>query len=90
MDTTRLIIGIVSYLLGILTGIIIKSLIGNKITPKNDKWIVLLVVTSVWAASMIMELINPTYHTNPMVHGLMGSIVGFFYKFEAKPKEDVK
>jgi hypothetical protein len=62
--------------------------VAKDMQSKNARMLVLLVVTAIWAISMVVELLNPAYHTNPMVHGLMGSIVGFFYKFEAK--ENVK
>ena len=86
MDTSRILIGAISYLLGIGTGYAIKSAIGKNFNTSNSKLIVLLVVTTIWTVSMIVEIANPAYHTNPMVHGLMGSIVGFFYKFEPKTK----
>lgn len=86
MDTSRLIIAVVSFVLGVLTGYIIRCLMVKDMKSQNSRMIVLLVVTVIWAISMVVELLNPAYHTNPMVHGLMGSIVGFFYKFETKAK----
>lgn len=90
MDSTRLFIGILSYLVGVVSGYLIKSLLIKDISTKNSRLFVLLVVTTIWTISMIVEISNPAYHTNPMVHGLMGSIVGFFYKFEPKDTKEVK
>lgn len=82
----QLVIGIVSYVLGVITGYLVRTFVGKDTETRNGRMIVLLVVTAIWATSMAVELLNPVYHTNPMVHGLMGSIVGFFYKFEPKAK----
>lgn len=87
MNTEHLILSIVSFLVGVLVGYIIRSLMDKSGYNKDMKTLVLLVVSFAWFMSMIVEVLNPAYHTNPMVHGLMGSIVGFFYNFKATPKE---
>jgi hypothetical protein len=45
---------------------------------------VLTVVTTIWAISMFVDIVSSQYETSPLVHGLMGAIVGFFYR----PKGD--
>ena len=84
MDLSRIIMSVVAYVAGIATGYILKTMIIKEASARDYKTIVLLVVTTIWTISMLVEIVNPAYHTNPMVHGLMGSIVGFFYKFEPK------
>lgn len=84
MDITRIFVSIIAYAAGIVTGYILHGMVAKESSARDYKTVVLLVVTVVWTISMLVEIANPAYHTNPMVHGLMGSIVGFFYKFEPK------
>lgn len=80
-----LIIGIVSYVAGLLSGYFVSYL--YRPTPdKRNGDVVLIVVTVIWALSMIIDIISPTYETSPLVHGLMGAIVGFFYRPQQKPQ----
>lgn len=83
---TNIIIAVISYVLGFAGGFIVSSYFKKNIKDVSYKYIVLLVVSIMWTLSVAVELVNPNYNTSPMVHGLMGSIVGFFYKFE--PKKD--
>lgn len=71
---------LVSFFLGIVSGIFIKErfLKDHDVAQANN--FVLVVVTVIWSLSMVYDIISPEYTTNPMVHGLMGAIVGFFYK----------
>jgi len=78
-----IVVGIVSWLVGIVMGFILGRLKFFQHQKNSD--IVLLAVTVVWVISMIVELINPAYKTSPLVHGLMGMIAGFFYKPGQKP-----
>lgn len=87
IDTTHLVISLVSGIVGFLLGFFFRNILGRDMESKDAKMIVLILVSTVWFASVIVEIVNPAYHTNPMVHGLMGSIVGFFYKFEPKKDE---
>lgn len=84
MPSAQIITAIVSYLLGIMTGFFIKTLAKDKLNGINSKNIILVVVSIMWTLSVAVEIINPDYKTSPLIHGLMGSIVGFFYKFEPK------
>lgn len=79
-------IALASYFLGVITGywgggFIKRSISGDNANYKN---LVLVLVSLAWFISVIYELINPLFHTSPLVHGLMGGIVGFFFK-TAKP-----
>lgn len=93
MDTNAanyIMISGVSFALGTLTGIFVKErfLKDKEIAQANN--FVLVVVTLIWAISMIYDIISPEYTTNPMVHGLMGAIVGFFYKPIKKDEGNAK
>jgi hypothetical protein len=84
MPSAQIITAIVSYLLGIMTGLFVKTVAKDKLSGVNSKNIILIVVSIMWTLSVAVEIVNPDYKTSPLIHGLMGSIVGFFYKFEPK------
>jgi len=73
------IVAIISYGLGFLSGYIIHRFI-EKTEEKDNSTFVLIIVTLIWAISMIVDIVSPTYETSPLLHGLMGAIVGFYYK----------
>jgi len=81
----NLITGIIAYVAGLLTGIFAGRIVyskGDKSTLNSD--MILLVVTVIWALSMIVDIASPTWETPVAVHGLMGAIVGFFYRSTKK------
>ena len=69
-----------SYFIGLCSGILINRFFNKQLSDVKNNTIVLLIVSFVWAISMIVDILSPTYETSPLVHGLMGAIVGFFYK----------
>jgi hypothetical protein len=78
-------VALVSFILGGAIGFFLRGLVGNAIENKLDQsFFVLSIVTLVWAISMIVDIVSPQYETSPMVHGLMGGIVGFYFY---KPKK---
>lgn len=82
---TNIIIPILSYIAGILTGIFAGRIYYKKMDNKNlNSDMVLIVVTVIWAISMIIDIASPTWETPVAVHGLMGAIVGFFYRSTKK------
>lgn len=82
-ETSNLLIAGVSYLLGVISGFSLNCFFAKKF-PKPEKklgnTLVLSVVTLIWAFSVIFDMASPSYETSPMIHALMGAIVGFFYK----------
>jgi len=75
-------ISLVSFVLGWAIGFFMRGYLdkkGNK-TIFDYRVIVLMMVTLVWFISVMYEIFNPAYHTSPLVHGLMGGIVGFLFK----------
>lgn len=84
MNTTQLATALISYILGFLSGFVASYYFKKKFTESSSKTAVLVIVSVMWTLSVAFEIVSPEYKTSPMVHGLMGSIVGFFYKFEAK------
>lgn len=73
--------------IGITAGYFIRGVLDKKITNENSaRTFVLIVVTIAWVVSSIADILIVDYSTNPLLHGLMGAIVGFFYK----PKDFIK
>ena len=64
---------------GFILGYIARGLKDKSGSEANNS-IVLLVVTLIWAVSVLFDMVSPTYETSPLVHTLMGVITGYFYK----------
>lgn len=76
---------IISFIVGLLTGYFGRGAVDqikerDKRNLNNANTFVLVIVTVVWALSVFVDIISPTYETSPLIHGLMGAIVGFFFK----------
>lgn len=41
-----------------------------------------VVVTVVWASTIIVEIIVPTYTVSILIHGIMGAVVGYLFSEE--------
>lgn len=83
------VISLVSFIAGIAVGYFGRSVVDAKIKTDSRTTasnFVLFVVTIIWALSVVEEAINPAYHTNPLIHGLMGVIAGYYFK--PFPKND--
>lgn len=78
----------IGYMLGVGSGIVIKDKTKLFETIKLSDFVALMVVL-MWVISMTIDIISPTYETSPFVQGLMGAIVGFFYKqkFDEQKKQ---
>ena len=79
----KILISVISYILGFVTCFVFKRNVEGD--PKRnfqikDNTFVLGVVTVIWAFSVFVDIMSPQYETSPFIHGLMGAIVGFFYK----------
>jgi len=81
----KIIIATISYILGFLSCYILRKEIKARTksqskNPIKENTFVLAVVTIMWAISVLIDIASPQYETSPFIHGLMGAIVGFFYK----------
>ncbi len=77
---TYFVIATTAFFSGIPFGILINRFFSKQLSSVQNNTIVLLIVSFIWALSMVVDILSPTYETSPLVHGLMGAIVGFFYK----------
>lgn len=86
-DLTQIIVPLSIYVAGLLTGFFVRDIIKDKTIDSGV--FVLVIVTIMWTLSMFIDITNTNYETPTLVHGLMGAIVGFFYKpFEKKEKNE--
>lgn len=77
---TSVVIGVVSFAGGFISGYLFRDMRLSINKDRDNGSMVLTVVTIVWAISVLVDIISPTYETSPLIHGLMGAIVGFFYR----------
>lgn len=77
---TRILLMVVSYLAGLVSGVVMSYILHrkNKDVASND--IVLLAVTMVWTLTRLTSLINTNINISPALDALMGGLVGYFYK----------
>lgn len=73
-------ISVVSVGMGFILGFLTKSAMVRRIDSKQSETFVLVAVTVMWVISVAVDLLNADYQTSPLIHGLMGAIVGFYYK----------
>lgn len=75
-------VAIISFLVGNFTGFVLSRILSK--TPfKFDgedriNWLI-AIVSFVWLASVLVDIASPQYETSPLIHGIMGAIVGFFF-----------
>lgn len=75
------IVSFASFVAGIVLGWFSRGFIDKNIKNKDSgNTLVLIIVSLVWMTSVLVDIVSPTYETSPLLHGLMGAIVGFFYK----------
>lgn len=70
----------IGLIMGGVLGFMVRGYVDKKINSIPAKDLVMLTVVSVFIISMLIDFISPTYETSPFLYGLMGAIVGFFYR----------
>jgi len=80
-DTTQLIIGLIGFMLGNITGYLAHDIMKKSfnMNEQSSKNLLLITVTLIWAISMLVDVISVSYEVPIAVHGLLGAIVGFFF-----------
>lgn len=81
------IIALISFSVGVLTALVIKDALGTEVAKQNVGLAVSVLITLVWTASVIAEIMIATFTVSPLVHGLMGVIAAFFFKDGHKLKD---
>jgi len=76
-------VAIIFFILGTIFGILLHKFLLTKVPLNfnNDSrinWLIIL-VSVIWAISVIFDIMSPDYETPVLIHGIMGAIVGFFF-----------
>lgn len=77
---------LISFAIGAVFGYYLRGAFDRNLSkPVQDyRNVVLIAVTFIWVLSVVFEILNPVYKTNPLIHGLLGGIVAFFFKHNEK------
>lgn len=69
----------VSFVSGILVGYVLRGMLDGKMQSKPSDFVLVIVLT-IWAITRLVDLISPDITTPLALDGLVGAIVGFFYR----------
>ena len=92
-----LLIATVFYVLGFFSGVGVRSLmlalnkrelLANVQTKDFGRAFITIWVTIIWVILVIAELFDTNYHINPLIHGIFGSIVGYFFLINKKDEKN--
>lgn len=77
----QVVIAIVAFSLGNVSGYMFHDVLKRSLgmNEESSKNFLLLVITVIWAISMIVDILSPNYDVPVAVHGIMGAVVGFFF-----------
>lgn len=79
IEIPSIVIAILSYFGGFFSGYFFHQKI-KSFDERTGETLVLAIVTMIWAISTLVDIASVTYETSPLIHGLMGAIVGYYYK----------
>lgn len=82
MEYDRIAIGIIFFILGNVTGFFLHKFVFKDVLniDKEDRInFLIFAVTSIWVISVLVDILSTSYETSPLIHGIMGAIVGFFF-----------
>lgn len=72
---------LISFVGGGFAGWFLRGILDKRHgTPSSESAFIVGVVVSIWAISVLVDIIDSSYDTSPLLHGIMGAIVGFFFK----------
>ncbi len=76
--TAIILLALILFQVGLAVGWILSNQ-SNVTTKSKLKTMVAIVVTLGWLAATIAGIIIPDYSVSPLLHALMGAIVGYFF-----------
>jgi len=82
VDFTNIVVPIITFSVGFVSGHYWTkwSLVLKKDTKAQSiKNVVAIVILIAWAISVLAEIFSPSYSTSPLIHGIMGAIVGSLF-----------
>ncbi len=69
---------IVIFAIGIIVGWQLSTP-ENVFTQSNLQIVVGILVTLMWVASIVAEILIPAYTVSALIHGIMGAVVGYLF-----------
>lgn len=76
-----ILVGIAFLFLGIIVGWLLTR--EQKTFTKTDlRILIAILVTMIWAMSIIAEILIVTYTVSVLTHGIMGAVVGYLFSEE--------
>lgn len=72
-------LAVLSFFLGFALGWVAATRTNAKSTRAKTKALVGVAVTIVWVTATIADIFVTGYTVSPLLHGLMGAIVGYFF-----------
>jgi len=82
MELNNIAIAIIFFILGNISGYCLHRFASKETFNFNSdqriNWLI-IVVSVVWIISVLYDMASPVYETSPLIHGIMGAIVGFFF-----------
>lgn len=79
--TVLLLLAASLFVVGLLLGWLLSNHSG-KTTKSKLKTMVAIAVTFVWISTTLADMVISAYSVSPLVHALMGAIVGYFFTEE--------
>lgn len=78
ISTTLILLAVTLFCIGILVGWILSNH-AELTTQSKLKTMVAIVVTLGWIAATVAGILIASYSVSPLLHALMGAIVGYFF-----------
>lgn len=78
INTTLILLAVTLFFVGIMIGWIMSNH-AELSTHKKLKAMVAIVITIGWITSTISAILIVSYTVSPLLHALMGAIVGYFF-----------
>ena len=76
----QIIIAVVFFVVGFMLGWVSRDKLDGRFEKLNQSFFVSVIITLLYSASVVAEIVNPVYHTPPYLHGIMGIVAGYFFK----------
>lgn len=81
ITTTLILVSLTLFLVGLLIGWLVSRDSGTSVQSKL-KTMVAVVVTLGWITATVAGILIASYTVSPLLHALMGGIVGYFFTDE--------
>lgn len=79
--------GLVFFSLGFISGYVIRGIKDSTNSSLDNEKVIALLIAGIYAISIIADILVPTYDTPIGLHGIMGGIVGFYFKKRGETKK---